>query len=116
MKTEEHETVNRLRYIVIASEKPKVYISGQMSGIEDLNFPRFNHYAKVFRRMGMTVLNPAERNHTDKSWFWYIIDDLKWIEEEQPEYFFMLRGWQNSCGAVIEHAVAVKIGATIVYE
>lgn len=101
----------------IADYEPTVYISGKMTGIPEYNFPKFNYYANMFRALKWKVMNPAEHHkHTDKSWFWYITEDLKWIEKEQPQFFFMLNGWEDSHGAIIERTAGIKIGAIILYE
>lgn len=46
-----------------------IYISGPMSGIENLNFPAFNAAAERLRGCGLKVINPAEIN-TDAQLTW----------------------------------------------
>ena len=95
----------------------KIYISGPVTGKAGFNIDKFTYQAERLRSFGLIVLNPMERHgHTDKSWFFYILDDIRWIAVEKPKYFFMLKGWEYSHGAVIEHEVALKMGAKIFYE
>lgn len=48
------------------SEKKRVYISGPMSGMENLNFPAFNGAESVLKSAGYTTLNPA--THILQGW------------------------------------------------
>lgn len=48
---------------------PVVYLSGPMTGVQELNFPLFNSEAARLRALGYTVVNPAEINlDKDASW------------------------------------------------
>ncbi len=38
----------------------KIYLSGPMSGYPESNYPRFNEVARILRKHGHTVYNPAE--------------------------------------------------------
>jgi hypothetical protein len=40
----------------------KIYLSGPMTGLPDLNFPAFNAAASALRAKGLNVINPAEIN------------------------------------------------------
>lgn len=40
----------------------KIYLAGPMTGIKDLNFPRFHGEAARLRALGHQVINPAELN------------------------------------------------------
>jgi hypothetical protein len=101
------------------NRNPKIYISGPMSLYRhtDWNHGNFNHWEEVFKEMGFNVLNPAKHDpDTSKDWMTYIINDLTWIKKEQPEYIFMLKDWQKSEGACIEHLVCLRIGCMPLYE
>ena len=91
----------------------KIYIAGPMTGYKDFNRPAFKSLALKLSLDGNVVLSPA-----------VLPDGL-----EQREYMdiccamircadavFMLRGWENSAGAVAEHALAKKIGLEIITE
>jgi len=98
--------------------KLRVYLSGQMTGCEDFNFPEFNKAAKVLREAGFEVLNPAEHTpHTHKDWAWYLIRDLQAMRKFKPDRIALLYGkdhsWKNSVGAKIEAEFAKKLGAEV---
>lgn len=87
----------------------KIYISGPMSGHDDLNFPAFNEAAALLRSEGHEVVNPAEINSDlDADWLECIICDIKWVAT--CEAIYMLPGWKESKGAMIERLVAAKLG------
>lgn len=102
-----------------------IYIAGPMSGYPEFNFPAFNVAAHNFEFLGWKVWNPAakdnEANDTlpedvyasgdylaanaggfdfRKAYMWDIEKVL------YSDAIFMLKGWENSKGAVAEHAVA----------
>lgn len=91
----------------------KIYIAGPMTGIPELNRPAFHFEAMHLSSEGHVVLNPAK-----------LPDGLS-----QPEYMdiclamlrcadsiFLLSGWQNSAGAVAEHALAKKLNLKIIHQ
>lgn len=45
--------------------RPRWYLAGPMSGIENLNFPAFHAEAARLRALGYEVVNPAEINGGD---------------------------------------------------
>lgn len=91
----------------------KVYIAGPMSGLPDENRKSFHVVDVKLSNKGIAVLNPA-----------LLPDGL-----EQSEYMdiccamvrsvdmvFMLKGWQNSEGAMAEYHLAKKLGKKIIYQ
>lgn len=93
----------------------KTYIAGPMSGIHELNFPRFHAKAKQLRAHGREVINPAEINpDLDADWLECMICDIKWVAT--CDSIYMLDGWENSPGAKIERLVAEKLKLKIEYE
>jgi hypothetical protein len=40
----------------------RLYLAGKMSGVKDLNFPRFHAEASRLRALGYDIVNPAEIN------------------------------------------------------
>lgn len=101
----------------------KVYIAGPMTGHADYNFPAFDGAAKFLRGCGYTVINPADLDRErgfDPS------------RDEAGEEFLRgalqrdlsaicgcdgvaaLDGWQQSLGASIEVALAVRLGLRII--
>lgn len=93
----------------------KWYISGPMSGYDDLNFPAFEAATTDLRERGHEVVSPAEINpDLSADWFECIICDL--IAVRRCDSMLMLKGWEDSYGAKIEHLVAQKLQLHIEYE
>lgn len=89
----------------------KIYIAGPMTGLPRFNRPAFNHAALELSFEGHTILNPAS-----------LPDGLS-----QAEYMdiclamlrcadgvYLLKGWENSDGAIVERALAKKLGLEII--
>lgn len=90
------------------------YIAGPMSGLPEFNYPAFNVVAMMLRAAGVEVRNPAEHNHgTDKPYDFYLRHGLRMLLE--CDEIIMLRGWENSRGACLEHTVAQALGMRIRY-
>ena len=90
----------------------RLYVSGAMSGIKDMNFPLFNSVAEKLRSLGYDVTNPVDLNPDPSAdWLDCIIVDL---EALRPcDGICMLPGWEKSFGAQIEHLAAQKLGLSI---
>jgi hypothetical protein len=90
----------------------RVYISGPMSGLPDLNFPAFHGAAKRLRAAGHDVVSPAEMDDpedtTEHDWGWYLRRDLKALVD--CEAVVVLPGWKDSKGARLETSVAAQLG------
>lgn len=91
----------------------KVYLSGPMTGMPDLNWPAFNDQATRLRAMGYQVVSPAEIN-TDPSADWHqcLRNDLRALLD--CDAMALLDGWQRSAGAHLEMHVAHRVGIEIV--
>lgn len=87
----------------------KIYVSGPMTGYDDLNFPAFAAASEQLRAMGHEIISPAEIEHPDGSqWEDYLRRDLH--EMLSCGAILMLDGWHNSKGARLENFVAHEIG------
>jgi hypothetical protein len=84
-----------------------------MSGLPELNRPVFNDVEQMLREQGFTVLNPAALPdglaHEQ-----YM--DITLAMLAQADAIYMLTGWQDSKGAVIEYEQARSVGLSIIYE
>lgn len=94
----------------------RVYISGPMSGREELNKAGFQNAAEYLRNQGHEVYSPWEHwdahpNETDEG---YKKSDIYNIIDAQAVY--MLEGWETSPGAITEHRLAVWLGRKIYYQ
>lgn len=95
----------------------KVYLSGPMSGLPDLNHPTFHAAAHALRRIGYTVVNPAEfvtdtTGLTEaEAWRAYMQVDIKALVE--CEGIVMLPAWTESRGACLERNIAQGLGMRV---
>ena len=91
----------------------KVYISGPMTGLPDLNFPEFHAAARRLRKCGYEVVNPAELSpDPGTSWAACLREDIKALCD--CDYLVLLQGWEGSKGAHLEVEIAHRIGVRIV--
>lgn len=101
--------------VLFAGESPPVlYLSGPMTGYEELNFPAFYAAETALRKLGFQhILNPADYGFCpNKTWEDNLKRDLVAVGE--CDIMVMLPGWENSKGAVFESYVAKTLGkATI---
>lgn len=91
----------------------KVYLSGAMRGIEDLNFPAFAKAAQKLRLDGHEVFNPAAANLEGWPIRKILAYELDWICRE-AEAIALIPGWENSEGVAAELATAKAIGLKII--
>ncbi len=93
----------------------KVYISGPITGMADLNRPAF-HAATERLRGWCEPVNPMEHTPYNTEWTWedYMRDDLNLLLK--CDAIYMLNGWRGSRGATIEHDLAMNLGMVIMRE
>lgn len=98
-----------------------IYISGPMSGIDEMNYPKFNRVAAGLRNAGHKVFNPAEvkienfSNFTDEQLYEaYMKQDLKGLENCKRIY--LLNNWHKSPGAKRELKRAIELDLEIIKE
>lgn len=108
----------------MANGKQLIYISGKITG-DDNYRAKFAMAEKRLIRDGYSVLNPVEgADWLDRmyeaaglappSWSEYMRKCLLAISDADALY--MLRDWQESRGARLEHHIASELGIKIVYE
>ena len=91
----------------------KIYLSGPMTGLPDLNFPAFNAAAAALRAKGLNVINPAEINiDGEKTWNACMRADIKALCD--CDEIALLPGWENSTGAHVELNLAHRLGMRVV--
>lgn len=93
--------------------KKRLYLSGPMTGMPELNFPAFHAEAARLRALGYEVENPAEINHEQNaSWHECMRKDLAALLT--CDALALLDGWTTSAGAHLEMHVAHRVGMEIV--
>jgi hypothetical protein len=90
----------------------RVYLSGPMRGLTDLNRPAFNLAAARLHARGHQVYNPVEEDTSDDIRI-NLADDLEWILA-RAEAVVVLDGWQNSRGACAEVFTAWAVSVPVV--
>ena len=93
----------------------KIYISGQITGIEKEAPALFKHAEANLIEMGFEVVNPMTIEHKhDLSWANYMKTDI--IALMDCNAIYMLYNWTNSKGAEIERRIAIDLGMKVIYE
>ena len=81
----------------------KLYLSGPMTGLPELNFPAFHAAAAQLRDRGFVVINPAEIHQDDPSkWLACMWTDIAVMAAERPQGVATLNGWAHSRGGRAE--------------
>lgn len=98
----------------------KLYLAGPMSGIAQLNFPKFHAEAARLRALGYEVVNPAELNNEDPNAVFSTTEEYTahWqkcmrvdiAQLLQCDSVALLDGWTSSKGARLEQHVAYELG------
>lgn len=89
----------------------KLYLSGPMTGLPELNFPAFHAEAKRLRSLGYEVVNPAELNPDGGTWEECMRKDI--AELVKCDGIYQMPGWQDSRGAKLEYQISVSLGMSI---
>lgn len=92
----------------------RIYISGPMTGIAELNFPAFNAYAAQLRAAGFDVVNPAELN-PDPGSTWNDCMRVDIRELCSCQAIALIPGWERSNGANLELHVAHRLGLEVMH-
>lgn len=90
----------------------KLYLSGPMTGLPNLNYPAFRLAAGKLRALGHEVYNPAEWEDLNNFGTFNLIlafeDYCRFIVRE-ADAVVALEGWECSPGAIAETALAEAI-------
>lgn len=96
----------------VATPPMRIYIAGPMTGLPELNFPRFHAEAAHLRTTGVEVINPAELNpDTTMEWNECMRRDIAALVTCNAIH--LLPGWEDSKGATLEHHIAERLGMHI---
>lgn len=95
--------------------KQKCYISGKITGIEKEAFDKFEEVEIRLSLMGYEVVNPMKLPHDhDKDWHSFMSECIMAMTD--CNVIYMLKGWHDSKGSIIEHEIAVSIGLDVKYQ
>ena len=90
-------------------EIKKVFISGPMTGLPNLNRAAFDEAEQRLRRAGFSVFNPAKLDF-DPGWSDCDIAEIDLAALKRCNYIYQLDGWEKSKGASAEWLVAKWCG------
>lgn len=90
----------------------RIYLSGPMTNMLDLNFPLFHSTAATLRAAGHSVINPAELNPAPGTWSECMRRDIAALME--CDTVATLPGWQDSRGASLEVHIGKELGMKVV--
>ena len=91
------------------------YISGPMTGIKDLNFPEFYKAQEFLISRGDKVFNPAQNSQECG----FECSDFLRLDIQALllcDKIYMLFGWGNSSGAILEKSIAEALGYEVEYQ
>ncbi|WP_285055181.1 DUF4406 domain-containing protein [Pedobacter ginsengisoli] len=93
--------------------KPKIYISGAITGIPDLNKAAFAQATKTFRDLGYIVVNPHELcdGLTEDQWSLCMRRCITALMD--CDVVIMLDNWYGSRGALVEYQIAFSLGMEV---
>jgi hypothetical protein len=87
----------------------RIYVSGPMTSIPELNFPAFHAAAAMLRAKGHEVVNPAELNpDPNASWADCMRVDIAALVT--CTHIALLPNWEKSRGAKLELHIATELG------
>ena len=90
----------------------RIYLSGPMTNMLDLNFPLFHTVTSALRNAGHIVINPAELNPDPGTWSECMRRDIKALMD--CDTVATLPGWQDSRGASLEVHIGKALGMRVV--
>lgn len=100
------------KYNFIRDKKPKVYLSGPITGREEKEYKAdFNNAELYLTGLGYDVINPTSEVVIENgSWEDYMKRDLVLLL--RCDYIYLLDGWEYSKGARLEYNIACDVGIT----
>lgn len=99
--------------IATAPKESRIYLSGPMTGLPDLNFPAFHAEAARLRGLGWDVVNPAELNPDPKAdWVSCMRVDIAALMTCGA--IALLPGYDESKGASLELHIARWLNYSVI--
>ncbi len=98
-----------------------VYIAGKYRALDTIgvvhNIQVARHYAEKYWNMGYAVICP----HANSGWMEANVPEQILMEGDldiikRCDIIVMIPGWEDSVGAINEHATALQYGVKVIYE
>lgn len=98
------------KYNFIRDKKPKVYISGKISGLSEKVYKNnFNSAELYLTGLGYDAVNPiSDGLIPNGTWEDYMRRDIKLLCD--CDYIYLIEGWEDSDGASLEKLIADNLG------
>lgn len=98
------------KYNFVRDKKPKVYISGKVSGLSEKVYKNnFNSAELYLTGLGYDAVNPvSEVTIPNGTWEDYMRRDIKLLCD--CDYIYLIDGWEDSDGASLEKLIADNLG------
>lgn len=102
-------------------KKHKLYIAGPINGMPDGNKDGFEHMAKILKERGHEYINPREKGWKEADIpegmdLWTYMMKLSLQEMMDCDGIILLKGWEESKGAMIEYQLARDLGMPTYFE
>lgn len=95
----------------------KIYISGQITGLEVTEaFERFERAEKHLESLGFDPVNPMKKTSVaeNKTWKEYMLEDIELLWD--CDVIYMLDNYEDSRGAKVEMAIAEALDIKIHFQ
>jgi hypothetical protein len=95
----------------------RVFISGGITGVENYK-EKFDNAEKELKIKGYKVINPTivSEQLIEAEVTWEECMSVTQALFDICDSVYMLRGWEKSAGAAVEHRIALEQNKTIIYE
>lgn len=105
--------IKKGKYNFIHDKKPKVYISGRITGLSEKVYKNnFNSAELYLTGLGYDAVNPvSEVTIPNGTWEDYMRRDIKLLCD--CDYIYLLEGWEASDGASLEKLIADNLGIKV---
>jgi hypothetical protein len=121
-KTSECGVCGQEFYLIPIEKNKPIYISGAITNsdkiIQKLNVVKFFEVEKELKKLGRPIFNPARTEFEKPEWTEYnqfLAYDLIYIITHKPD-MYMMDGWEDSKGALLELEIAKQLCLDITYE
>ena len=93
----------------------KIFLSGPVAGMIYADAVKdFNDAEKLLQDKGYQVINPVSFIHPDSDWAEAMRLCIK--ELKKCDAIYMLKGYENSKGASVEHCIARELNLEVIYQ
>lgn len=102
--------IEKGKYNFVRDKRPKVYISGKISGLSEKVYKNnFNSAELYLTGLGYDAVNPvSEVTIPNGTWEDYMRRDIKLLCD--CDYIYLIDGWEDSDGASLEKLIADNLG------